>query len=46
MNDLDLTSGLPRGVEDWPRAFVARVNAGDLDGAARLFADEAREQPC
>lgn len=42
MNEHDLTSRLPRRAEDWPRAFVERVNAGDLNGAAGLYADEAR----
>lgn len=32
----------PRRAEDWPRAFVERLNAGDLDGAAALYAEDAR----
>jgi uncharacterized protein (TIGR02246 family) len=42
MNELDLASGLPRRPEDWPRAFVERLNAGDLDGVAALYAEDAQ----
>ena len=31
-----------RRAEDWAGAFVARVNAGDLEGAAALYAEDAR----
>ncbi len=32
----------PRRPEEWPQAFVARLNAGDLDGAAALYEEDAR----
>jgi hypothetical protein len=28
---------LPRRPEDWPHVFVARLNAGELDGVAALY---------
>jgi uncharacterized protein (TIGR02246 family) len=34
--------GLPERADDWPGAFIERLNAGDLPGVAELYAEDAR----